>query len=51
MAAVKTHDIQSAHDALSELKSVDSSITEAFQLVTKNKITYSHRQHSTAEAW
>ena len=35
---------------LAGLKSVDSSITPAFQRVTKSKVTYSHRQHTTAEA-
>ena len=49
-AAVKTCDVQSACEALGKLKSVDSLITAAFQWVTKGKITYSHRQHTTAEA-
>ena len=35
---------------LGKFKSVDSLITAAFQWVTKSKITYSHRQHTTAEA-
>jgi hypothetical protein len=33
-----------------EKKSVDSSITSAFERVSKGKVTYSHRQHTTAEA-
>jgi hypothetical protein len=49
-AAVETRDVRSAREALAGLKSVDSSITAAFQRVTKSKITYSHRQHTTAEA-
>ena len=49
-AAVKTRNVQSAREALAGLKSVDSSITAAFQRVTKSKVTYSHRQHTTAEA-
>ncbi|KAH9035459.1 hypothetical protein EDB83DRAFT_2318759 [Lactarius deliciosus] len=40
-----------AHDALEKVKSVDGPITAAFQCITKDKITYSHRQLTTIEAW
>ena len=49
-ATVKKHNVWSAQEALAGLKSVDSSITSTFQQVTKSKVTYSHRQHTTAEA-
>lgn len=48
-AADNTKDIHVAREAL-EKKSVDSSITSAFERVSKGKVTYSHRQHTTAEA-
>jgi len=49
-AALSTRDVRSAREALGNLKSVDASITAAFQRVGKKKGTYSHRQHTTAEA-
>ena len=49
-AAISTHYIRSARDALRQLKSVDASITAAFERVAKGSIMYSHRQHTTAEA-
>jgi hypothetical protein len=47
-AADATKDVHAAREALGKYK--DSSITAAFQRVAKNRVTYSHRQHSTAEA-
>ena len=47
-AADATKDVHAAREALGKYK--DSSITAAFQRVAKGKVTYSHRQHSTAEA-
>jgi hypothetical protein len=49
-AAVETRNVQSAREALGKVKSVDSSIQAAFQRIAKSKTTYSHRQHTTAEA-
>lgn len=49
-AADNTRDVQAAHEALSKMKSVDSSITAAFKRVAKSRVTYSHRQHTTSEA-
>jgi hypothetical protein len=49
-AADNTKDVRAAREALKKLKSVDSSITEAFVRIAKGKVTYSHRQHTTTEA-
>ena len=49
-AAVSTRDVRSVCEALGKLKSVNTSITAAFQRVAKSKVTYSHRQHTTSEA-
>lgn len=49
-AADETKDVHAAREALGKMKSVDSSITAAFERVAKSKVTYSHRQHTTAEA-
>jgi hypothetical protein len=49
-AADNMKDIHVALKAL-EKKSVDSSITSAFEHVSKGKVTYSHHQYNTAEAW
>ena len=43
-----TKDIHAARQALGKYK--DSSITAAFQRIAKYKVTYSHRQHTAAEA-
>ncbi len=48
-AADNTKDVQAAREALGRMKSVDSSITAAFERVAKSKVTYSHRQHTTME--
>jgi DNA-binding winged helix-turn-helix (wHTH) protein len=45
-----TRSVQGAREALGKMKSVDSSITEAFQRAGKKNITYSHHQHTTSEA-
>lgn len=49
-AADDTRDVRAACEALKKIKSVDSSITEAFKRLAKGKVTYSHRQHTTTEA-
>ncbi|KAH8978784.1 hypothetical protein EDB86DRAFT_2769716, partial [Lactarius hatsudake] len=43
-AADATKNVQAACDALEKVKSVDGSITAAFQCIAKDKITYSHCQ-------
>lgn len=48
--ADNTKDVHVAREALEKIKSVNGSITEAFQRVAKGKVTYSHRQHTTTEA-
>ena len=50
-AADNTKDVCAAREVLGNMKSVDSSITAAFKRIAKDKVTYSHHQHSTAEAW
>ena len=47
-AADATKNVHAAREALGKYK--DSSITAAFRRVAKGKVTYSHRQHTTAEA-
>ena len=49
-AADNTQDVQAAHEALGKLKSVNRSITAAFEQVAKSKVTYSHCQHTSTEA-
>ena len=49
-AADNTWDVRAACEALGKLKSVDGSITAAFEQVAKSKVTYSHRQHTSTEA-
>ncbi|KAH9012945.1 hypothetical protein EDB83DRAFT_2233505 [Lactarius deliciosus] len=49
-AANVTKNVQAARDALEKVKSVDGPITAAFQCITKDKITYSHRQLIAIEA-
>ena len=49
--ADKTKDVYVAHEALVKMKSVNGSITDAFEQVAKAKITYSHCQHTATEAW
>jgi len=45
-----TRDIKTARAALQNLKSVNGSITAAFQRVGEKKAVYSHRQHTKTEA-
>ena len=47
-AADATKDVHAAREALGKYK--DLSITMAFKRVSKSKVTYSYRQHTTAEA-
>ena len=49
-AADNTKDVCAAREVLGKMKSFDSSITAAFRQISKDKVTYSHRQHTTAEA-
>lgn len=49
-AATATRDIDAAREVLSKAKLKDGSIVAEFQRIGKDKITYSHRQHSTMEA-
>lgn len=49
-AADNTKDVKAAREALGKMKSVDSSITAVFECIAKDKVTYSHRQHTTTEA-
>jgi hypothetical protein len=47
VAADNTKDVS---EVLGKIKSVDSSITAAFEQIAKTKVTYSHHQHTTTEA-
>jgi hypothetical protein len=47
-AADETRNVDAAREALNKVK--DGSITEAFERIGKAKVTYSHRQHTTAQA-
>ena len=49
-ATDNTKDVQAACEALGKLNLVNGSITAAFERVAKSKVTYSHHQHTTAEA-
>ena len=49
-AADNTGNVLAAREALKNMPSVNSSITDAFERVAKGKVTYSHRQHTTTEA-
>ena len=49
-AADNMKDVRAAHEVLGKMKSFDLSITAAFRQISKDKVTYSHRQHTTAEA-
>jgi hypothetical protein len=48
-AADNMKDIRIAREALEKM-SVNSMITSAFERVSKGKVTYSHTQHTMAEA-
>ena len=47
--ADQTRHVEAAREALKKRK--DGSITEAFEQVARGKVSYSHRQHTTTEAW
>lgn len=49
-AADNTPNVQTARAALGARKEVDGSITASFERVGKGKVTYSHKQHTKAEA-
>ncbi|KIJ89736.1 hypothetical protein K443DRAFT_15827 [Laccaria amethystina LaAM-08-1] len=46
-----TKNVNVAQEAIQNLKNVDSSITVVFKRVSKEKVTYSHRQDTKTEAW
>ena len=48
--ADNTQDIKMAQEALKDVKGIDGSITSLFQHAAKGRMTYSHRQHTKAEA-
>ena len=50
-AADDTRDVCAACEALRKMKSIDLSITAVFEQIPKGKVTYSHHQHTTIEAW
>ena len=49
-AADGTRDVNTAREALKSVKTVNGSITAAFQRIGKGKEVYSHRQHTKIEA-
>jgi hypothetical protein len=49
-AADETKDLRAARAILTNSKLKDGSITVEFAWIGKGKVTYSHRQHTTAEA-
>jgi hypothetical protein len=49
-AASSTHDVSTARTVLGKPVLKDGSITAAFERVKKEKLTFSHRQHSKAES-
>jgi hypothetical protein len=49
-AADKTGSAATAHKALTNQSGINGSITAAFERVGKEKVTYSHRQHTKAES-
>jgi hypothetical protein len=49
-AADATNNVRAAREALGKLGNLrDSSITAAFQRISKEKVTYSYRQHTAVE--
>ena len=50
-AADNTSDVRAACEALIKMELVNRSITAALKFAAKGKITYSHHQHTTTEAW
>jgi hypothetical protein len=49
-AAGETRDVHAARDVIAKSKPRDGSITEAFERIAKDRITYSHRQLTKAES-
>jgi hypothetical protein len=49
-AADSTQDLESAHIVLANTKLRDGSITAEFECIGKEKVTYSHHQHTSAES-
>ncbi|KDR67834.1 hypothetical protein GALMADRAFT_79372 [Galerina marginata CBS 339.88] len=49
-AADDTKDVRAAREALGLMKNANRSITAVFKRIGKDKITYSHRQHTKTEA-
>ena len=49
-AANNTKNVRAAREALGKAKLVDGSIMAAFERVAKDRVTYSHRQHTSSEA-
>jgi hypothetical protein len=49
-AAGQTKDVHAARDVLARTLTKDGSITAAFERVGKEKVTYSHRQHTKMES-
>ena len=50
-AASQTKDVHAAWDPMSKAKPKDGSITAVFKRNSKNKIMYSHCQHTKTESW
>ena len=50
-AANNTKNVWAAREALGKAKLVDGSIMAAFERVAKDRVTYSHCQHTSSEAW
>jgi hypothetical protein len=49
VAADGTHDVRMAHTAIKSCKSLDGSITAAFEWLGRGAVTYSHRQFTKEE--
>ena len=49
-AADGTQDLENAHLVLAKTKLRDGSITSQFECIRKEKVTFSHRQHTSTEA-
>jgi len=49
-AADNTKNVWAVREALGKAKLVDGSIMAAFERVVKDRVTYSHRQHTSSEA-
>lgn len=49
-AADGTKDVRAAHEALTNVKEKDRSITAVFERIGKGRLTYSHCQHTKTES-